>query len=477
MDRRIIEKIEKIVGKEGYSVDPAVLYTYGFDASIYHNSPDMVIQPTTTEQVSEIMKIANEEKIPVTPRGGGTGLCGSAVPIKGGIVLSMQQMNKINKISVADLWVNVEAGAIYETLNKELEKHGFFFPPSPGSGEACTIGGMVANNASGMRAVKYGATRDAVLGLTFVKADGEIVQAGTKTIKDSSGYQLARLLCGSEGQLGVITEVTLKLTPKPLYAASCICAFDDVIDAGKCITELIAKPLIPSSCEIMDSLAISAVNKARENPLPDANSLIIVEVDGESQEIVDRDLKIVEEVAKQNNAISVTATHDKKVIAKWTDARKSVMTSLSALKPGFVSVSLADDMGVPVSRVPEAIKAFREIAEKHDVIVATYGHASDGNLHAKMMVDPYSRDNWERAMATVSEIFEKCIELDGTVTGEHGVGIAKATDFKKERASNIKTYKEIKRAMDPNNILNPGKTFDFEGDPLASLRYPCEECQ
>jgi len=477
MDRRILEKIEKVVGKEGYSVDPAVLYTYGFDASIYHNNPDVVVRPKTTEQVSEIMKIANEEKIPVTPRGGGTGLCGSAVPIKGGIVLSMQQMKKIKEVSVADLWVDVEAGVIYEELNKELAKYGFFFPPSPGSGEACTIGGMVANNASGMRAVKYGATRDAVLGMTFVKADGEIVRSGTRTIKDSSGYQLARLMCGSEGQLGVVTEVTLKLTTKPMYAASCICAFDDVTDAGKCIANLIARPLIPASCEIMDSLSISAVNKARGNPLPDTNSLIIVEVDGESQEIVDRDLKIVEEVAKASKATSVVASHDKTEIAKWTDARKSVMTSLSALKPGFVSVSLADDMGVPVSKVPAAIKAFREIADRHDVIVATYGHASDGNLHTKMMVDPYSRENWERGMAAVGEIFDKCIELGGTVTGEHGVGIAKALDFKKERASNIKTYREIKRAMDPNNILNPGKTFDFEGDPLAGLRYPCQECQ
>ncbi|HKM13331.1 MAG TPA: FAD-binding oxidoreductase [Candidatus Methanomethylophilaceae archaeon] len=477
MDRRILEKIEKIVGKDGYSTDSAILYTYGFDASIYHHNPDVVIRPRTTEEVSEIMKIANEERIPVTPRGGGTGLCGSAVPIKGGIVLAMQNMDKIKKVSVADLWVEVEAGVIYEDLNKELAKYGFFFPPSPGSGEACTIGGMVANNASGMRAVKYGATRDAVLGLTFVKADGEIVYTGTRTIKDSSGYQLARLLCGSEGQLGVVTEVILKLTAKPKKSASCICAFNDVMSAGKCITDLIAKPLIPSSCEIMDSLAISAVNKARGNPLPDCNSLIIVEVDGETEGIVDRDLKIIEEVARQNNAISVTASHDKKEIAKWTDARKSVMSSLSALKPGYVSVSLADDMGVPISKVPEAINAFREIAEKHNVIVATYGHASDGNLHTKMMLDPYSKDDWDRGITAVSEIFEKCIELGGTVTGEHGVGIAKAIDFKKERATSLKTYREIKNAMDPNNILNPGKTFDFEGDPLKSLRYPCKECQ
>ncbi len=477
MDRRILDKIEKVVGKDGYSTDSAVLYIYGFDASIYHHTPDVVIQPRTTEQVSEIMKIASEEKIPVTPRGGGTGLCGSAVPLKGGIVLAMQKMNKIKKISVADLWVDVEAGVVYDDLNKELSKYGYFFPPSPGSAEACTIGGMVANNASGMRAVKYGATRDFVLGLTFVKADGEIVRAGTRTIKDSSGYQLARLMCGSEGQLGVITEITLKLTTKPKKSASCICAFDNVNSAGKCITDLIAKPLIPASCELMDSLAVFAVNKARGNPLPNCDSLIIVEVDGETDEVVDRDLRTVAEVAKANGAISVKPSHDKAEIAKWTDARKSVMTSLSVLKPGNVSVSLADDMGVPVSRVPEAVDAFAQIAKKHNVTIATYGHASDGNLHTKMMLDPYSRDDWERGIAAVSEIFDKCIELGGTVSGEHGIGIAKALDFIKERGTNLKTYKEIKRAMDPSNILNPGKTFDYEGDPLSGLRYPCKECQ
>jgi glycolate oxidase len=227
----------------------------------------------------------------------------------------------------------------------------------------------------------------------------------------------------------------------------------------------------------MDSLAVFAVNKARGNPLPDCNSLIIVEVDGETDEVVDRDLKIVAAVAKANNAAIVLPSKDKTEIARWTDARKSVMTSLSVLKPGYVSVSLADDMGVPVSKVPEAVEAFSQIADKYKVTIATYGHASDGNLHTKMMLDPYVRDEWERGIAAVTEIFEKCIELGGTVSGEHGIGIAKALDFIKERGSNIKTYREIKRAMDPHNILNPGKTFDYEGDPLSGLRYPCKECQ
>ena len=474
MEQRIIDEIEKIVGKEGYSTSVADLYTYGFDASIFHKTPDIVVQPRTTEQVSEIMKIASRERIPVVPRGAGTGLCGSAVPIKGGIIMAMQRMNKITKLSVADLWVDVEAGMNYNDLNDHLAKFGFFFPPSPGSAEACQIGGMVATNASGMRAVKYGATRDFVLGLTFVKADGEIVRSGTRTIKDSSGYQLARLMCGSEGTLGIITEVTLKLTTKPKKSASCLCGFSNIADAGQCIASLIAKPMIPASCELMDSISINAVNKARGNPLPDVNALCIVEVDGETDEVIRRDLAIVEEVAKASGATAVTPSFDAKEIAKWTDARKSVMTSLSALMPNCASVSLADDMGVPVSQVPKAVKAFQEIAAKYNVVIATYGHASDGNLHTKMVIDPTNRDEWERGVKAVDEIFDVCIELGGTVTGEHGVGIAKAPNFQKERASELSTIIAIKKALDPLNILNPGKLEQWEGPILGNLRYPCE---
>jgi len=474
MEQRIIDEIEKIVGKEGYSTSRAVLYTYGFDASIFHKSPEIVIQPRTTEQVSEIMKIANREKIPVVARGAGTGLCGSAVPIKGGILMAMQRMNKINQISVADLWVDVEPGMNYNDLNEELDKYGFFFPCSPGSAEACQIGGMVSLNASGMKAVKYGATRDYVLGLTFVKADGEIVRAGTRTVKDSSGYQLARLMCGAEGTLGIITEITLKLTTKPKKSAYCLCTFNNINDAGKCIAAIIAKPLIPASCELMDSVSIKAVNKARGKPLPDCEALCIFEADGESDEIVDRDIKLLGDIANENGATSVTVSKDKKQIDAWTDARKSILTSLAALKPGYSSVSLADDMGVPISKVPEAVKAFQDISEKYGITIATYGHAGDGNLHTKMLVEPSNADEWERAVKATDEIFDVCIDLGGTVTGEHGVGIAKAPKYMRERESELSSIIAIKKAMDPNNILNPGKLEQWEGSILTNLRYPCE---
>jgi len=474
VDQKIIQQIEKVVGKDGYSVKTADLYAYGFDSSIFHSTPDIVIQPRSTEQVSGIMKIANANKIPVVPRGAGTGLCGSAVPIKGGIVLDMCRMNKVLKVSVGDLWVDVEAGCVYNDLNKELAKYGFFFPCSPGSAEACQVGGMVATNASGMRAVKYGATRDYVLGLTFVKADGSIVRAGTRTIKDASGYQLARLLCGSEGTLGVITEITFKMTTKPHDSASCLVCFDDVYDAGRCVSAIIAKPLIPASCELMDSVSITAVNKSQGNPLPDCKALCIVECDGEPEQ-VERDIKTVEEIGKKVGATTVIATHDKKQIAAWTSARKSVMTSLSALKPGYSSVSLADDMAVPVSKIPDAVTAYQKIADKYRVTVATYGHASDGNLHTKMLLNPLEKDEWDRGSKAVNEIFDATVALGGTVTGEHGVGLSKAPDFQKERACELETIRAIKKAFDPNNILNPGKLEQWEGPFLQKLRYPCKE--
>jgi len=474
MDARVIEKIERIVGKEGYSVKVADTYTYGFDASVFHRSPDMVIQPRTTEHVSEIMKIANAEKIPVTPRGAGTGLCGSAVPIKGGIVLDMSRMNKIKEISPGDMWCIVEAGCVYKDVNTAIGKYGLQFPPAPGSAEAAQIGGMVALNASGMRAVKYGATRDFVLGMTFVKANGEIVECGTRTLKDSSGYQLARLLVGSEGTLGVITEVILKMAAKPKASASVLAAFNSPADAGKFVTMLVAKPLVPSACELMDRMSIEAVNKALKDPLPDAQALCIVEVDGEP-ETVEKELAAVEELAKEAGAQEIRATKDPAVAKKWTAARGSVMVALSAMRPGYASVSLADDMVLPVSKIPDAVIAYQEIAERYNVTVATYGHAADGNLHTKMLIDPLRADEWIRGEKAVNEIFDVTVRLGGSVTGEHGVGIAKAPDFRKERATALSTIREIKKAMDPNNILNPGKMEQWEGSILTNLRYPCKE--
>ncbi|MDR0335190.1 MAG: FAD-binding oxidoreductase, partial [Methanomassiliicoccaceae archaeon] len=278
----------------------------------------------------------------------------------------------------------------------------------------------------------------------------------------------------SEGTLGVITEVILKMATKPKASASVLAAFATPEDAGKCVAAIVAKPIIVAACELMDRVSIQAVNTAMNNPLPDSQALCIIELDGEP-EVVERELKAVEEIARSVGAVHVHATHDKALIKKWLDARASVMVALGSLKPGYSSVSLADDMILPVSKIPDAVIAYQRIADKYGVVVATYGHAADGNLHTKMLLNPLDADEWRRGEKAVNEIFDVTVALGGSVTGEHGIGISKAPDFQKERVTALSTIKEIKKAMDPNNILNPGKIEQWEGSILRNLRYPCKE--
>lgn len=479
MKRGVAEELEKIVGKEHMSTKTADLYVYGFDASIHHKNPDAIVKPANAQQVSEIVKLANRTRTPVIPRGAGTAMCGHTVPLKGGIIVDMTRMNKIKEVRVEDLYCVVEPGVIYDKLNAVLGKKGFWFPTTPGSGEACTIGGMVVTNASGMRAIKYGATRDYVLGLEVVMPTGDIIHTGTRTLKNSSGYQLDRLMVGSEGTLGIVTEITLKLAFKPMASAMTLAAFNSLADAGRCVSNIIAKPLMPSAIELMDSVCIKAVNKCMNVGLPDVAAICMIEVDGHPV-AVEEELKVVEDIAKQSGAVYTEASRDKKRIDYWTYARKAIMPSLSRYGEKFVSVALADDMSVPISKIPEAVVAFQKIAEQNGVVIGTYGHSADGNLHTKMLVEPNSKDSWLRGEKAVGEIYDKVLELGGTVTGEHGVSITKAPYMKKERADSIGTMKAIKKALDPKNIMNPGKMFDWEGSIIQHLRYPAfleQECE
>jgi len=473
LKQELLVQIKEIVGEGDFSTKIADLYVYGFDASIHHRNPEVIVRPKSTDQVSRILRLANKNKVPVLARGGGTGLCGSAVPLEGGIVMDMTRMNEIKEIRVGDLYCIVGPGVIYDKLNEALAPYKFFFPPTPGSGEACTIGGMVATNASGMRAIKYGATRDYVLGLEVVLANGEVMRVGTKTIKNSSGYQLERLFVGSEGTLGVITEVTLKVAPKPKKAAMVVAAFDSLEKAGKCVSAIIAKPMIPSAIELMDKICIKAVNKTMHIGFPDFEALCLIEVDGEPR-VVEDEVREINQICKDVGAVSVEFSADTKQMNKWTAGRKAVLPALSRYGDEFVSVSLADDMSVPISRIPETVVAFQKIAERNHVIIGTYGHAADGNLHTKMLLDPLSPDSWKNGEIAVGEIFDTVIEVGGTVTGEHGVGISKAPYMQKERAEALNAMELIKKALDPNDILNPGKIMEWKGSIIQYLRYPCE---
>jgi glycolate oxidase len=332
---------------------------------------------------------------------------------------------------------------------------------------------MVAVNASGMRAIKYGATRDYVLGLEVVLPNGQIMDSGTRPLKNASGFQLDRLFVGSEGMLGVITKINLRVAPLPKARALAMVAFDDLVNAGQCVSNLIAHPLIPSSIEIIDRVCIEAVNKAMNVGFPEVAAMLLVEVDGHPL-AVEEEIKQVSEICKESGATSVEFSTDKETMNKWIAGRKAVLPSLSRYGEQFVSVSLADDMSVPMSQIPKAVKAFQEIAEKNGVIVGTYGHAADGNLHTKMLLDPKSKTYWENAEKAVSEIFDAVLELGGTVTGEHGVAISKAPYMQKERPTALATMKAIKQALDPNNIMNPGKMMDWEGSIISHLRYEIE---
>jgi glycolate oxidase len=313
-----------------------------------------------------------------------------------------------------------------------------------------------------------------VLGLEVVLPNGMVMRTGTKTLKNASGYQLDRLFVGSEGTLGVITEINLRVSPLPKARALAMVAFDDLVKAGQCVSNLIAYPLIPSSIEIIDKVCIEAVNKAMKVGFPEAEAMLLVEVDGHPN-VVEDEIKLVSEICKKSEAVSVEFSTDKDTMDKWIAGRKAVLPSLSRYGEKYVSVSLADDMAVPMSQIPKAVKAFQEIAKKNGVMIGTYGHAADGNLHTKMLLDPKSKTSWENGEKAVKEIFDAVLELGGTVTGEHGVAISKAPYMQKERPTALETMKAIKKAMDPNNIMNPGKMMDWEGSIISHLRYEVEK--
>lgn len=468
----VLKEIEAIVGKLGYTTAPVELRAYAADASMHLAEPAVVVRPTSAEQVAAILKLANERLIPVTPRGAGTSVCGQPVPIFGGIILDMQAMNKIKEVHVEDFYVVVEPGVVYQKLNDFLKKYKFFFPPAPGSGDVATIGGMLINNASGVNACKYGATRDYVMGAEIVLPTGEIIRAGTRTLKASSGYQLDRLMCASEGTLGVVTEINLRVVPLPKKTALAMAVFDDLEKAGQCVSDIIAKPLIPASLELMDNICIRAVNKATNLGLPEVEAILLIGVDGHPAAVKD-EIEEVAEVCKKAGAIQLDYTDDPARIGDIQKGRKAMIPSLSRFEPDKVTVMFADDMAVPPSQVPKAVKAFHDIMAKYPgIYIPTYGHAGDGNLHTKFIMDPTDPKAWKNAEKANKEVFDAVLALGGTVSGEHGVAITKAPYFQKERAASLAAMRAIKKALDPNYILNPGKMYDWDKPTVSHyLRY------
>ncbi len=466
-------ELKAIVGEDNASDSKTDLYVYASDASVHQAMPDAVVRPDTAQEVQAVLRYANANGIPVTPRGSGSGMAGHSVPVKGGIVLDMKRMDRIVDIRPQDMLVKVEPGVINDELNRKLKEYDLFFPPTPSSGNIATIGGMIGTNASGNRAVKYGATRDAVLGMKVVLADGSLVTLGTNTKTDASGYQLARLMIASEGTLGVVVEATLALSPIPKFKALGTASFDKLGDAGRAISEIISSGIVPSMLELMDDVAIRAVNNAQNLGLPDVQAIVIFECNGMLKVIVDHEMKRIVEVCEKNNGSGIEISDDPEEMARIFAGRKNLFPSLSRYGEGMVSTSLADDMSVPISRVAEAVDKIHEIAERNGIVMSAYGHCGSGLIHTKILMDPKDPKKWEGAQRAVEETYDFIRELGGTTSGEHGIALSKAPAMKKERADSLDMMRAIKKALDPNNILNPGKLMDAPDDwkNATDLRY------
>jgi glycolate oxidase len=363
-------------------------------------------------------------------------------------------MNKIISISIEDRMAVVQAGVIYSELEKALKPYGFFFPPDPASETVCTLGGNVITNAGGLRGAKYGTTRDYVLGLQVVLPDGRIMRTGSKTMKSVSGYELTRLFVGSEGTLGIVTEMNLKINPRPPKTSTSLATFDDLRDAGKAVSEIMHSGIIPSALEILGKHTILAINQNTDLNLPEVEVMLLVETDGYTKEETDFQMSIVLDVFKKNNCREIKQATSKEEAADLWKARKTAYAVLARIMTHFV----LEDITVPMSKIPEMLEGVEAIAQRNNIRIATYGHAGDGNLHPQILYDGYDPEQVKNKEAATAELFKLSIDLGGTLTGEHGIGLSKAPFMKLEHDPvALDMMSSIKKLFDPNNILNPGK--------------------
>lgn len=446
-----------IVGSKYYLDSPNELYAYSYDATpIYQSMPDAVILPGTTQEVSEILKIANEHLIPIVPRGSGTNLAGGTIPVQGGIVLNMNRFNKIYEIDQKNLTATLGTGVVTTDLHNAVEAVGLFYPPDPGSMRISTVGGNMAQCAGGMRGLKYGVTKDYIMGLEYVLPSGEVLRCGGKNVKDVAGYDMTRLLVGSEGTLGVVTEITVKLVPLPETKRTLVAYYRNLVDAARTVEKVIASKIIPATMEFMDQSTMKVVDDFAKLGLPlDMKSMLLIEQDGAEDQVV-LDIERIAAIAKQEGAALVEVSGTPEEGAKLLAARRSALAALSRLRP----TTILEDATVPRSRLADIVEEVERVAEKYQVQICTFGHAGDGNLHPTCMTDELNKEEIHRVEQAFDEIFRAAIRMGGTITGEHGVGMAKMNYLSlKVGDGGIELMKRLKAAFDPNNIMNPGKMF------------------
>jgi glycolate oxidase len=455
-----IKRLREIVGAENVFDSEEDRIAYSYDATAGRSQmPDAVVRPSNAQQISEIAKQANEERFGIVARGSGTGLSGGALPVENSVVLLMNHWNRILEIDEENLTVTVEPGVITAKLHQTVEGLGLLYPPDPGSSSICTLGGNVAENSGGLRGLKYGVTKNYVLGLEVVLPTGEILHTGGKSVKDVAGYNLKDILVGSEGTLGIFTKILLKLIPKPETYKTMLAFYSSMQDAAKTVSAIIAAKITPAMLEFLDNTTIRCVEDYTHLGLPtDAAAMLLIEVDGRKV-VVEEDSVRVSEICRKFNATGLKVAESEKESLDLKTARRAAFTSLARVMP----TTIMEDVAVPRADLAKLIARIGEISKKNGVLIGNFGHAGDGNLHPNYLTNERDKEMFALAEKTVFEVEEAAIELGGTITGEHGVGVYKKPLLEKMVGSpSIQMMKTLKQMMDANNVLNPGKIFDVK---------------
>ena len=454
----LMKEFRKVLGRENVFSQEADRLTYSYDAAVLEPVlPSVVLRPTSSESLGRTVRLCNENSIPLTVRGAGTNLSGGTIPLPGGAVVLTNGLNRILEINEQDMYAVLQPGVVTAKFAAAVEKKGLFYPPDPGSQAVSTLGGNVAENAGGLRGLKYGVTRDYVMGLEFFDVNGEPVKTGGRTVKCVTGYNLTGLLVGSEGTLGVISEIILKLIPPPAHKKSMMAVFDEMSSASETVAAIIANRIVPVTLEFLDNFTIRAVEDYSKVGLPvNAAALLLIEVDGHPAQ-VEEDGKRVESLCRRMGAAEIRVAKDDAERDKIWDARRSALSALAKLRPTVI----LEDATVPRSKIPHMVLAIEEISRRYDLPIGTFGHAGDGNLHPTILTDRRNKEEWTRVEATIEAIFDVALALGGTLSGEHGIGSAKSSFLEKETSRATILYsRRIKSALDPKNILNPGKVLE-----------------
>ena len=456
----IVDALRDIVGQDDVFTDAERLEPYAHDETVgLRAEPEVVVRARSAERVSRVLRLAQRERVPVTPRGAGYGLSGGAVPVSGGIVLSMEKMNRILEIDKDNLMVTVEPGVITGDLHRAVEREGLFYPPDPASLDSCTIGGNVAENAGGPRAVKYGVTRHFVCGLEAVLPSGDIITCGGKLVKNVTGYDLIQLLTGSEGTLAVITKIILRLLPLPGVQVDLLVPFDDFQAAADTVSDIISHRIVPTAMEFMERDSIQAVEELLDRKMPhdDAAAHLLIQVDGNRWEDVEADVDVVGQLCLEHGARDVLVAKDSRNRDRLWEARRSIIDALNHASP----INHMEDVTVPRAQLPALLRGFRAIAAHHDVRIISFGHSGDGNVHVNVLKDEIADQRWEALVPVVTEeVYRLALSLGGTLTGEHGIGATRRQYLRLAlEESQIEVMRRIREAFDPHHILNPGKIF------------------